>query len=64
MAKPARSQEHRRATSAEAKARVALTPSLVTLIRQANHLDQQLYDRVAGALLPKYAAWQALDARG
>ena len=64
MGKPARSQEHRRATSAEAKARVALTPSLVTLIRQANHLDQQLYDRVAGALLPKYAAWQALDARG
>ena len=64
MGTPARSEERRRATSAEAKARVALTPSLVTLIRQANHFDQQLYDRVAGALLPKYAAWQALDAQG
>lgn len=64
MGTPARSEERRRATSAEAKARVALTPSLVTLIRQANHLDQQLYDRVAGALLPRYAAWQALEARG
>lgn len=63
MGKPARSQERRRETSPEAKARVTLSPSLVTLIRQANHLDQQLYDRVAGALLPKYAAWQALDAR-
>lgn len=62
IGKPARSQERRRATSAEAKARVAITPSLVTLIRQANHVDQQLYDRVAGVLLPKYAAWQALDA--
>lgn len=64
MGKPAHSAERRRATSAEAKARVTLSPSLVTLIRQANHLDQQLYDRVAGALLPKLAAWQALDARG
>lgn len=64
MGKPAHSEERRRATSAEAKARVTLSPSLVTLIRQANHLDQQLYDRVSGALLPKYAAWQALDARG
>jgi hypothetical protein len=64
MGRPARSEERRRTTSAEAKARVALTPSLVTLIRQANHLDQQLYDRVAGALLSRYAAWQALEARG
>lgn len=64
MGTPARSNERRRTTSAEAKARVALTPSLVTLIRQANHLDQQLYDRVAGALLPKYAAWQTLEERG
>ena len=64
MGKPAHSEERRRATSAEAKARVTLSPSLVTLIRQANNLDQQLYDRVAGALLPKYAAWQALEARG
>jgi hypothetical protein len=64
MGRPAHSEERRRATSAEAKARVTLSPSLVTLIRQANHLDQQLYDRVVGALLPKYAAWQALDARG
>lgn len=64
MGKPAHSEERRRATSAEAKARVTLSPSLVTLIRQANHLDQALYDRVAGALLPKYAAWQSLEARG
>lgn len=55
--------EHRRVTSAEAKESVALTPSLVTLIRQANGLDQQLYDRVAGALVPRLAEWQSLQAR-
>jgi hypothetical protein len=56
--------EFRRQTSAEAKARVQVTPALTALIRQTNPLDQQLYERVAGALLPKLQAWQTLQAAG
>lgn len=57
-------RQFERRTSAEAKARIQLTPSLTALIRQTNPLDQQLYERVAGALLPKLQAWNQLQAAG
>ena len=63
MGEPALPTERRRVTSAQAKEGVPVTASLVTLIRQVNHLDQQLYDRVAGTLVPKLAEWDALQAR-
>jgi hypothetical protein len=55
--------EHQRRTADADRSRIAVTPSTLDLIRRLNTLDQRLYDRVAGALLPKLAEWTALQAR-